>query len=288
MPRLHIDADLVRRLIADQFPHWAHLPVRPVEHGGNDNRTFHLGETMSVRLPSHAAYATQVEKEQRWLPRLAPSLPLPIPAPLAQGRPSADFPLPWSVCRWLDGETAEHATIDDQIAFARDLAGFLRSLQRADAVGGPPAGPHSFHRGGSLWAYDAEVRGLPVDPDLLAVWEAALGAQWEAEAVWVHGDVAPGNLLVAEGRLSAVIDFGCSAVGDPACDLVIAWTFLDGAARDAFRTAMRQDAATWARARGWALWKALICLEREPSTKFETRTARAVLAAVIAEHRARG
>ncbi|SNT25933.1 Predicted kinase, aminoglycoside phosphotransferase (APT) family [Asanoa hainanensis] len=263
-----IDVALVRRLVAEQFPHWADLPVRPVAVGGNDNRTFHLGDAMSVRLPSAEGYVAGVEKEQRWLPVLAPHLPVPIPAPLAQGRPGAGYPWPWSVNRWLDGTTAAHDTVADQTEFAVDLAGFLTALQGVDTGGEPAAGRHSFWRGATLAHYDDETRKAIAALDgridaaaATAEWDAALGAHWQGNPVWFHGDVAAGNILVRDGRLAAVIDFGTSGVGDPACDLVIAWTFLDAPARDAFRKALNVDDATWQRGRGWALWKALITFD---------------------------
>ncbi|MES0036801.1 phosphotransferase [Mesorhizobium sp. M0046] len=190
-----IDAALVRRLIAAQFPEWADLPVEPVEPGGWDNRTFRLGDRMSVRLPSAAAYVAQVEKEHRWLPRLAPHLPLPIPVPLAKGAPGEGYPWPWSVYRWLGGRPAAGELIADLTEFARSLAGFLVALYRIDAVGGPPAGQHNFHRGGRLSVYDAETRAAL----------SALGGRIDkaaAEAVWATGpagalDAAPGG---GEGR----------------------------------------------------------------------------------------
>ncbi len=264
-PAGEIDAALVRRLIAAQFPRWADLPVRPVASQGWDNRTFRLGEAMAVRLPSHRRYVAAIEKEHAWLPRLSPHLPLPIPAPLAIGTPGDGYPWPWSVNRWLEGEPAAVAPIGDRQRFAADLAAFLAALQRIDATDGPPAGRHSFWRGGPLVTYDAETReaiaalGDRIDAAAAAeVWDAALAAAWAGPPVWAHGDIAPGNLLVREGRLSAVIDFGQACVGDPACDLAIAWTFFAGEDRTAFHAGLPLDAATWARARGWCLWKALI------------------------------
>lgn len=259
-----IDAGLVRRLVAAQFPQWADLDVRPVEYGGWDNRTFHLGSGMLARLPSARRYAEQAEKERVWLPRLAPHLPLQVPEPLAIGEPGEGFPHRWSVYRWIHGDTAREATID-RTALARDLAGFLAALHAAPAEGAPPPGPHNFFRGGPLATYDAQTReavaalGAQVDAAAcLALWDAALATAWERPPVWVHGDVAPGNLIVREGRLAAVIDWGICGVGDPACDLAIAWTFLDAEARAAFREALPLDEPTWLRARAWCLWKALI------------------------------
>ena len=260
-----MDADLVRRLVAAQFPHWAGLPVTPVVPGGHDHRTFRLGDELSVRLPSGEGYAQQVAKEQRWLPVLAPRLPLAIPQPVAHGAPGDGYPFEWSVYRWLEGEPAMAGTIADPVGLAVELAGFLRALGAADAAGGPPPGPHNFHRGGPVAFYEAEslraietLGGRIPREAALAVWEDAVASPWEGEPVWFHGDVAEGNLLLRDGRLAAVIDFGTSGVGDPACDTVIAWTLLRGRARAAFREALGADDATWARGRGWALWKALI------------------------------
>ena len=289
--KVNIDATLVSRLIAVQFPQWADLSVEPVETSGWDNRTFRLGETMSVRLPSAEGYAAQVAKEQRWLPRLAPLLPLPIPRPLALGRPAEGYPWPWSVYRWLEGENATLKRIDDPSAFATALARFLIALQKIDSAGGPPPGPHNFFRGGPLSVYDAETRNaltaLEGEIDVAAateVWDAALNATWHGSPVWVHGDVAAGNLLVRGGRLSAVIDFGCLGVGDPACDLVIAWTLLSGKSREALRGALSVDRATWARGRGWALWKALVTLAEYQTTHPLEAEAWRVVADVLANH----
>lgn len=288
-----IDAALVRRLIAEQFPQWAELPVSPAAPQGWDNRTFRLGAQMSVRLPSAAGYASQVAKEHRWLPWLAPRLPLPIPVPVAKGEPGEGYPFPWSVYRWLEGDTATPERIADLSAFARALAGFLAALQRADSQDGPPPGPHSAFRGGPLSTYDAETRravaALADEVDAVAataVWEAALAAPWRGEDVWFHGDVAPGNLLVRGGRLAAVIDFGCSGVGDPACDLAIAWTLFADESRAAFRAALPMGAGSWARGRGWALWKALITLaEHRAGAAGKAEEARRVIGEVLADHR---
>ena len=287
-----IDASLVKRLVSAQFPQWTDLPITPVEVDGWDNRTFQLGPDMSVRLPSAEAYAAQVEKEHRWLPILAPRLPLPIPVPLAMGIPAEGYPWRWSVYRWLDGAIASPDRIDDLSEFATRLAGFLAALQQIDPAGGPPPGPHNFYRGGPLKTYDAESRnsitalGDQIDAGrATAVWEAALAATWHGSPVWFHGDVSATNLLVRDGRLYSVIDFGCSGVGDPACDVTIAWTLLSGESREAFRAALPLDAATWARGRGWALWKALITLAAHLGTDLvEAAAAQRVIDDVLADH----
>lgn len=289
---MNISVALVKQLIATQFPQWANLPITPVASGGWDNRTFHLGNEMTVRLPSAAAYATQVDKEQHWIPLLAPLLPLPIPVPRAKGVPSNIYPWPWSIYEWIEGESGLTGYIADRSQLAVTLAQFLAALQRIDATNDPIAGQHSFFRGAPLTTYDAETRETltllegEIDTNMaLSVWEAALAAPWHGPPVWFHGDVAAGNLLVKDGALCAVIDFGCSGVGDPACDLAIAWTLFKGTSRNAFRAALPADAATWARGRGWALWKGLITLEEYRSTDVVKATeARRTIQEVLEEY----
>lgn len=292
-----ITAELAARLVAEQFPRWAQLPVTPVERGGWDNVTFRLGDELSLRLPSADGYAAQVEKEHRWLPFLAPQLPLPIAEPVARGEPSSVFPRPWSVYRWLPGEPAAIASAVDQVHLAADLADVLLALYAIDPAGGPAPGAHNFLRGAPPAAYDAETRaaiaalaGRIDSTAATEVWEAAVTSTRPADPVWIHGDMAPSNLLVLDGRLSGVIDFGCSAVGDPACDLTIAWTFFSGESSEIFRNRLALDAETWARGRGWALWKALITLarDREPersARRFGWRLrAEEVVEQVLADH----
>ena len=268
-----IDATLVRRLVATQFPQWRDLSVRMVERGGWDNIAFRLGEHMIVRLPRAADYAVQVEKEHRWLPRLAPFLPVPIPTPLAIGEPANGFPWKWSIYRWIDGDTAAPERINDLNDFATRLAEFLLSLHDIDPTEGPPPGSHNFYRGGSLQNYETETKHAiaalndKIDSEAAAeVWRRALDTNWGCSPVWVHGDLSTGNLLVQEGRLSAVIDFGMLGVGDPACDLSIAWTLFRGESREAFRAMLPFDFGTWARARAWTLWKASIVAARVTET----------------------
>ncbi|MFC6299017.1 phosphotransferase [Pseudomonas sp. CCM 7893] len=285
-----IDAALVRRLIATQYPQWAHLTVEPVLPGGWDNRTFRLGDRMSVRLPSAVAYVAQVEKEHKWLPVLAPHLPLPIPVPIVKGAPASDYPWPWSVYAWLEGEPAQEGLIDNEDAFARSVASFLVDLHRVDVTDAPMAGLHNFYRGGSLSVYDGETRralellaGCIDTASALEVWGAAMGSTWSNPNVWVHGDLACGNLLVKDGKLHAVIDFGSSAVGDPACDLVIAWTMLGEESRHIFRSALALDDATWARGRGWALWKALITLAKLDESQRKVDKSNQVIQRILAD-----
>lgn len=277
--RAGIDAHLVKRLIAAQFPHWRGLPVTPVEHDGQDNRTYRLGEDMTVRLPTAAGYAPAIAKESRWLPRLAPALPISVPTILATGAPCLGYPFPWSVRRWIPGETSDRVPVDNMTELALSVAGFIRALQRCDTTGAPAAGAHSYYRGTPPSHYDQQARRClntltnRIDTALATtVWENALATKWDRSPVWFHGDLAPTNLLVDDGKLAAVIDFGTCGVGDPACDLVIAWTLLSGDSREAFRRAVDQDRDTWARACGWALWKAMLTLTDHASADRDSAT----------------
>jgi aminoglycoside phosphotransferase (APT) family kinase protein len=256
------DVGLVRRLLAAQFPQWADLPISPVDSAGTVNALYRLGRDMVVRLPRVAEWA-DVEREFRWLPKLAPCLPLAVPLPLAKGSPGESYPFQWSVYRWLPGQTWAVDRVGDLHAAAADLARFVAALRRFDPGGAPPSG-----RGGALETRDAETRRAiaalhgVIDTDATTeAWEESLQAPvWDAPAVWTHGDLLPSNLLVEHGRLTAVIDFGVAGVGDPACDLIPAWSLFPADARDVFRAALRPDDATWVRGRGWALSVALIAL----------------------------
>jgi aminoglycoside phosphotransferase (APT) family kinase protein len=280
MDRDQITADVAARLVADQFPQWADLPVVPVALNGWDNTTFRLGEELSVRLPSADYYVGSVDKEQRWLPVLARHLPLPIPEPVALGRPNSEFPRPWAIYRWIEGEPSSVARIADLTEFAADVAGFLAALHAIDASGGPPGGSGPCLRGGPLTAWDQPVRESiqlladDIDADAVTeVWDTALASRWERPPVWVHGDVVGSNLLVADGVLRAVIDFGTAAVGDPACDLGMAWKFFPGDSAKEFRRGMPFDIATWARGRGWVLWQTLFMIAGEKNSGSDAQAA---------------
>ena len=293
--KISVNELLVCDLIRAQFPQWSHLAVRPVARGGWNNHSFRLGEELLVRMPRESAYEAAVEKEQRWLPFLAPSLPIAIPKPRALGQPTAQYPMKWSIYTWLPGSTISPARIASHQQCAIQLAQFLVALRSADTTGGPLAGAHSFSRGGALGTYDEEARRaialLAEKIDAAAAircWERACATQWPNAPVWVHGDISPGNLLFQNDALNAVIDFGQLAVGDPACDLVIAWTTFDHATRTHFRYALELDESTWARARGWALWKALIvAAELTQTNAMEWADPWRVIEVVLAEDRDR-
>lgn len=262
---MDVTAETVRALVRAQFPQWAGLPVTPVPRQGNDNRSFRLGDELVVRLPSHAAYVAGIAKEDNVLPVLAEHLSVPVPCPVGTGGPDDDYPHRWSVRRWLPGATPDNDPCLDRARFAADLGHFLRELRGVPAAGGPLAGQHSFYRGCHPSVYGDQVQaaltelGERVDVGAChGIWREAVRSVWSGAPVWFHGDVAVGNLLTTDGRLSAVIDFGTCGVGDPACDLVIAWTFFDAPERQVFRGAVGLADDAWSRARGWALWKALV------------------------------
>jgi aminoglycoside phosphotransferase (APT) family kinase protein len=266
---LDIDVALVRRLVATQFPAWSDLPVEAVRPRGTDNALYRLGDDKVVRLPRREGNVGALEKELRWLPALAPVLPLAVPVPLAIGEPAVGYPLLWAVYRWLPGKPITEAPITDLARAAADLADFIVALQRVDATAGPRPGRHNVARGALLARRDEATRaaiaglGDTIDGDALTpVWEDALAAsEWDSSPLWIHGDLDARNLLVDDGRLSAVIDFGTLGVGDPAYDVMVAWKIFPADIRNVFCSALAVDDATWARARGLVVSQAVIALD---------------------------
>jgi aminoglycoside phosphotransferase (APT) family kinase protein len=300
--KMHVDevdtsVSLVVRLLAAQFPQWAALPIEPVPSAGTDNALYRLGDDMVVRLPRIHWATGQVDKEHAWLPRLAPFLPLAIPVPLAKGEPGEGYPWHWSVYRWLEGENAAIERMADPYQTATDLAEFIAALQRIDAGDGLLPGPHDLARGKPLAMRDrstrdaiATLRGMLDADAVTAVWDAAIAAPaWYGPPVWLHGDLQSGNLLAVQGRLSAVIDFGCLGVGDPACDVMTVWMFLSAETRGVFRAALRVDDATWTRGRGWALSVGLIAFPYYQHTNpVLAGIARRAIHETLADYRANG
>lgn len=286
-----IDASLVSALISDQFPQWGGRPVAQVAESGWDNRTFRLGSDMVVRMPSAERYASAILKEQTWLPRLRTHLPLEIPEIVGVGVPGLGYPWAWSIHFWIEGETSRPDRIQNEAEYATALAEFLMALHSVDANKGPAAGEHNFHRGGDLATYDWQMRdAIPrlatasARAQTAALWEKALASRWLSHPVWVHGDFAASNLLVRGGQLCAVIDFGQLGTGDPACDLVIAWTLFTDNAREVFRQRLALDSETWTRAMGWAAWKAVILLTGlARSTPANVADAGRILSVVLAD-----
>ena len=277
-----ITAEVVRDLLRDQHPDLADRPVRLGARGW-DNQLWRLGDDLAVRLPWATPSADALLlKEHAWVPVLAPGLPLPVPVPQRLGAPSERYPRPWIVTTWVRGEPADRAPVTAGTAAADALAAFLSALHQP-APAGAPVGRDT--RGGPLadsadgfarLLAGAVKRGLIMDPDpVRAVWEDAVAAPaWDGPALWLHADLHPANVLTADGALCGVIDFGDLRAGDPACDLAAGWILLPTDAVDRFRGACRRavhavaggaepsrvDAATWRRARGWAVIKALACM----------------------------
>ncbi len=267
-PKIHddefdIDEPLVRRLVDDQFPQWKELALKPVSSLGTDNALFRLGEAMVVRLPKINWAKSDVEKEYQFLPLLAPLLPFKVPVPIGKGEQVAEYQSSWSIYPWLNGTNPIVGSISHPDVLATDLANFITVLHSIDTSNGPIAG-----RGIPLRERDTSTRaainelGRMIDKPLVElVWQSALDAPiWEMPPVWIHGDLSPGNLLLVDDRLNGVIDFGALGIGDPACDLIVAWNLLPTGVRNIFRSALNVDDATWARGRGWALSIALIQL----------------------------
>ncbi|PUB27180.1 aminoglycoside phosphotransferase (APT) family kinase protein [Promicromonospora sp. AC04] len=259
--------DLVRRLVADQFPHWAHLPVTPGPAGGTDHHLFRLGDELLVRMPKIAWAQDQATNDARWLPLLAPHLPLRLPVPEAVGEPGAGFPFRWSVTPWLDG--ASPAVGELGPGAARQLGEFVVALRAVSTAGGPVKDGTS--RGVPLARLDDDVRaaiaasGTRIDGRAVTkAWDQALGARPASDRCWIHGDLLPGNLLADGGNMTAVIDWGGVGIGDPAADLIPAWTQFAGAERAAFRAAAADGLTdpddAWERGRGWVLVQAVIGL----------------------------
>ncbi|MGP3934414.1 aminoglycoside phosphotransferase family protein [Nonomuraea sp. KM88] len=252
---------LARRLVDTQFPQWAGLPLKLLDPAGSDHVIYRLGEQLSVRLPRHAGAIGQAAKELEWLPRLAPHLPLAIPVPVGVGEPDFGYPWRWAVSRWLEGEVATVEALAHSSAAAVRLAEFLAALQQFAAddvrtlqVRDDLTGQSLKSRDQATRAAIAQVGDVFDATAMTGLWERALHAPaWDRPPVWFHGDFHTGNLLTVDGRLNAVIDFGGLGIGDPACDLTIAYTLMSAGSRAAFRAALGVDDATWTRGRGWAL-----------------------------------
>lgn len=285
------DAELVRALLRDRHPRWADGPITEISSTGTDHALYRLGDDAVARVPLRRSATQPIDTEFRWLPWLAERLPIEISRPLARLEPAPPFPHPWSVHSWIDGECGTTAPVDRAL-LAVDLARVLRALQALDPADGPPSVEAYCWRGIPLEMRDGSTREAIASSrrsiDVAAAtsaWETALGArEWTGPPVWVHGDVAAGNLIFRDGRLVALIDWACMAVGDPACDLIVAWELLDEPSRKTFRAELAVDDATWQRGRGWALSTAVGALAYyEDSNPFMADQARRKLRSVLGD-----
>ena len=262
---LNVNLNLAHKLIAQQFPEYKHLPIISVKKQGHDNRTFRLGKDKLIRIPTAAEYALKVPIEQELLPKLKPYLTVAIPEPIKMGVPSCDYPFHFSIYKWLDGESANNLEIDSKHLepIAKQLVEFLKELHSITDIAGPTPGQHNWWRGSHINVYEEDVRQQIyqlkdlIDRDkAIQLWEKACKTKWNKSPVWIHGDFSSGNIIIKGASLIGAIDFGGMGVGDPACDLVIAWTFLNGKSRQIFLESLGIDDDTWLRSKAWCLWKA--------------------------------
>ena len=259
---IETDAALVRNLLVAAFPHWAGLPIHPVPSSGTVNALYRLGAHMVARLPRTDWATGAIDRQERWLPVLAPALPVAVPRLLARGDPALGYPFEWGVYSWLPGRTFVAGELADEVGLARSLAALVLALWKIEPFGGPP------QRRGDLRGWDKPARdaidaleGLLDGRALRAAWEESLAAEtWSGAPRWVHADLMPANLLLESGLLSGVIDWEAAGVGDPALDLAVAWNALSAHAREVFRALVDVDEPTWIRGRGWALCTGLVAL----------------------------
>lgn len=287
------DSALAHALVAEQFPAWSNLPVSRAGAPSTDNDIYRLGDHMAVRLPRRASATVSIGKEHAWLPRLAPALPTPIPLPIARGEPAAGYPYSWGVVQWLGGAPPGPA---DQASerLAQDLARFVAALHAVDPADGPRFGPHNHWRGAPLKGFDPEMRRRFQQLDdlsdiaaIAAAWDQGLAAEPSSDPpVWIHGDLKSTNLLSSNGALTGVLDWSLAGLGDPACDLALAWTLFDAQARPAFRDAIGADPAAWARARAWALVEGVFALSYYRNSNADlAKSGREVIDRVLGDHR---
>ena len=286
-----ITSSLVRLLLKEQHPDLADLPL--VDSGnGWDNTVYRLGDQLAVRLPRRSAAATLVEHEQRWLPALAPRLPIAIPVPIRAGRPGCGYPWSWSITQWFEGTNAVSSPLRDADTAALELGAFVSALHLPaphDAPRNPFRGVPLANRTATVDERVKQLDGILDSHPIMRVWKAALHARtWSGPAVWIHGDLHPANLLVRNGHIAAVLDFGDLTAGDPATDLSVAWTVLPSSARATFREATREmgkaiDEDTWTRARGWALLFGLIFLSSSRDDEVMRAMGRRTLDSVLAD-----
>jgi aminoglycoside phosphotransferase (APT) family kinase protein len=257
-----IDEGLVERLLAAQLPRLAGLPIRAVRSTGTVNAIYRLGNELCVRLPRLQKWAADLDKELEWLPKLAPSLSLRIPEPVEKGRPAGNYPFTWAVYRWIEGHVYGDDVVDDELQAAADLAQLVLELREIDPRGAPRGGRRPLRELDAVTRTRIEdARGI-IDADAAAAeWERALAAPaWDGTPRWIHTDLLRPNLLVDGGRIAAVIDFGSGGVGDPAADVIPAWSVFGRAGRAAFRRILAVDDGTWRRARGYALHQAALII----------------------------
>ncbi len=268
---IDIDVSLVRRLLTQQFPHLAERPIAVVRSTGTVNAIFRLDHDLYVRLPRVGTWAESIDREWTWLPRLAPHISLIIPKPLAQGKPANGYPYPWAIYHWIEGFSYRDDLIGDERQVAYDLVNFILELRGVDMLGAPRGGRRPLIELDAATRSAIESsRGVIDTQAVSAAWALSLESHpWDGKPVWIHGDLLKSNLLVQGGRICAVIDFGGVGIGDPAADVVPAWSVFNKVGRETFRQALDVDDKTWSRARGYALHQALMIIPYYPKTNPE-------------------
>jgi aminoglycoside phosphotransferase (APT) family kinase protein len=259
---VRIDVAIVRRLVDEQFPEWAGLQIREVESTGTVNAIHRIGEAACARLPRRSRSAGGIVRELRWLPWVAKRISLAIPRPIGAGRPGSIYPFPWGLYRWIDGQPYSNEGVEDERQAARDLAQFVLELRSLDTSGAPPAGRKP------LLELDSDTRSAIEAADslidargALAAWDEALAtAVFHGEAVWIHADLLRPNTLTRSGRIRAILDFGAAGAGDPAADVIAAWSIFGPVGREEYRSTLNVDDETWRRARGYALHQAALII----------------------------
>jgi aminoglycoside phosphotransferase (APT) family kinase protein len=268
---IDIDTLLVKQLLTEQFPHLANKLLTVVRSTGTVNAIYRLGDDLYVRLPRLEEWAESIDNEWTWLPKLAPHISLTIPKPIVRGKPTNWYPCPWAIYHWIKGSLYQDDLIRDERQVAYDLVNFILELRSIDSLGAPRGGRRP------LVELDAETRSAiessrgVIDTEAVPeAWARSLeSTPWDGKPVWIHGDLLKSNLLVQGGRLCAVLDFGGVGIGDPAADVVPAWSVFNKIGRETFRQALDVDDDTWSRARGYALHQALMIIPYYPKTNPE-------------------
>ena len=277
---VHVDAELVSRLVSDQFPALASLPIREVRSTGTVNAVYRLGPHLAARLPRVPKWSSDLINELAWLPLLARHLPLQVPRPVHTGAPSEDYPLTWAIYEWIEGSPYSDSAVDDERRAARHLAAFVTQLRGIDPAGASPAGRRPLSTLDEVTRESLATSGDVIDAvGATAMWARALETRpWSGQPVWIHSDLLRPNLLAHRGRLSAVIDWGGAGAGDPAGDVIAAWAVFGPRGRKVFRKALGVDDETWNRARGFALHQASVIIPyyRKTNPDFVTMAARTI------------
>ncbi len=264
---MNISIELVKELIDSQFPEYSQYELTEVDFQGVDNRTFRIGNKYLARLPSAKCYEGQVLKEQKFLPLLKIHLSYNIPTFVKIGKPSKNYPFNWSIYEWIEGKSLN--LVDQEIqtpVFKKDLAielaNFLNELHKIPIESGVNSGKHNFYRGSHPRVYEKnffedleELKHIFNIEKLKKIWQENIKPSYKETPVWVHGDIAIGNLLIQKSKLHAILDFGCMAIGDPACDLVIYWNYFDFQSAKIFKSTLNLSEDVWQRAKCWHLWK---------------------------------